>query len=246
MEKVKNVVLTVNTVLLVVFGFYLFKSDSGTSKIHKEIKAERLSIVGPDGHLYISISNPERQTLATVNGKPLSPGTNRDLPGIIFFNRIGDELGGIYHDGTEGESFAGITFDQQKDDQILAIMKDEYKEDGKWKRWYGMFLRERSDSISQFEMFQNFYKETEDYSKEQKEMAYRAMRKLQDEEINVYRMFLGREENENVGLFLYDSKGRERIKLYVDADDRPKLTFLDEDGNEMEQFQTTKGEGVTE
>lgn len=243
MEKVKNIVLVVNTVLLLVLCFYLFvgDGDGGASKIHKEIKAERLSIVGPDGHLYISISNPERQALATVNGKPLSPGTNRDLPGIIFFNRIGDELGGIYHDGTEGESFAGITFDQQKDDQILAIMKDEYKEDGEWKRWYGMFLRERSDSISQFEMFQNFYKETADYSKEEKDKAYAAMRKLQDEEINVYRMFLGREETANVGLFLYDSKGRERIKLYVDTEDRPRLIFLDEDGNEVEQFQTTKG-----
>lgn len=228
----KKSLSTINAILLVLVIAYLGYQYLMSQKIPEEIRAERLSIVGPDGRLYIAISNPDKQALATIGGKPLSPGTNRDLPGIIFFNRIGDELGGIYHDGTEGESYAGITFDQQGDDQILAIMKDEYKEGDQWKRWYGMFLRERSDSISQFEMFQNFYKETEGFSKEEKEKAYKAMRKIQDEEINVYRMFLGRNENENVGLFLHDSKGRERIRVYVDSLDVPRISIIDSLGNE--------------
>ncbi len=228
----KKALSITNTILLIAVIGYLAYQHVKSQDIPKEIKAERLSIVGPDGNLYIAISNPEQQALATIKGKPISPGTNRDLPGIMFFNRIGDELGGIYHDGTEGESYAGITFDQQGDDQILAIMKDEYKDGDEWKRWYGMFLRERSDSISQLEMFKNYYKETEGLSKEEKEKAYKAMRKIQDEKINVYRMFLGREESENVGLFLYDSKGRERIKVYVDSLDVPRITVIDTLGNE--------------
>ncbi|WP_318344494.1 hypothetical protein [Flagellimonas baculiformis] len=50
------------------------------------------------------------------------------MPGILFFNRVDDEVGGIYYNGTDEENFAGITFDQQKNDQIMAIMKDEYLE----------------------------------------------------------------------------------------------------------------------
>lgn len=209
----------------------MYRWQNNDAKIFEEIRAERLSIVGPDGHLYIAISNPERQAIPTRGGKPLVPGMVRDVPGITFFNRIGDEIGGIYQDGKEGESSAGIMFDQQGDDQILAITKDEYKDGDEWKRWYGFWLRERSDSITQWDMFQNFYKETEGWSKEEKDKAYKAMRKKQDEELNVFRMFLGREETKEVGLFLYDSKGKERIKLYIDASDNARFEIIDKEGN---------------
>ena len=230
----KNVLSKINFIILIAFiCLYIYQQKNDANKIHGEIKVERLSIVGPDGHLYIAISNPEKQAIATRGGKPLVSGEIRDVPGIVFFNRIGDEIGGIYQDGTESESSAGIMFDQQGDDQILAITKDEWKEGDDWKRWYGLWLRERSDSITQWDMFQNFYKETEGWSKEEKDEAYKAMRKKQDEELNVFRMFLGREENEQVGLFLYDSRGKERIKLYVDESDNAILEFLDKDGNSV-------------
>lgn len=64
------------------------------------------------------------------------------------------------------------------------------------------------------------------------------MRRIQDEEINVYRMFLGREENRDVGLFLYDSKGKERIKIYIDESDNARFEILDKNGNEI------NGEGI--
>jgi len=235
----KKPIPVVNLVLLIgLASFYVYDRQEKDHRIFEEIKAERLSIVGPDGHLYISISNPERQALATRDGKPLLPGENRDLPGIIFFNRIGDEVGGMSFDGKEDEGYSGISFDQYKDDQILAIVKDEYKVDGEWKRWYGMFLRERSDSITQFDMFQDFYKTTKDLTKEERDKAYQKMRRIQDEEINVYRMFLGREENRDVGLFLYDSKGKERIKIYIDESDNARFEILDKNGNEI------NGEGI--
>lgn len=232
----KNNLSIINTLLLIGLISYVLFQNFGSTEIQEEIKVQRLSIVGPDGHLYISISNPEKQALATIDGEPISSETNRDLPGIIFFNRIGDELGGIFHDGTENESFAGITFDKQKDDQILAIMKDEYKDGDEWKRWYGLFLRERSDSITQTQMFRDFHEETAGYTEKEREEAYQAMRKLQDEKINVYRMFLGMEENEDVGLFLYDNEGKERIKIYIDEDDHAHFMILDKTGNAIEHL----------
>lgn len=223
----------VNTIALLAIVVYLVASHAEKSKIPEEIKAQRLSIVGPDGHLYISMSNPEKQALATTHGVPNKPGTNRDLPGLLFFNRVGDEVGGIYYDGTDEENFAGITFDQQKNDQIMAIMKDEYLDEGEWKRWYGMFFRERVDSVRVEKLYDEFIVKTKGMDESEKNLEYQQFKKYLDSEINVYRMFLGREENKNTGLFIYDSKGRERIKLYVDETDTALFEILDKDGNEI-------------
>ncbi len=228
----RKILLTINTMVLLGIVCFLGYQHVKSQEIPKELQVERLSIVGPDGNLYVSISNPEQQALATTHGVPHYPDSKRDLPGLIFFNRVGDEVGGIYYDGNDEESFSGITFDQQKNDQILAIMKDEYKHGDEWKRWYGMFLRERSDSIRVKTLFEQLKEDIKDLGEEEKQKAYLKFKKYIDSEINVYRMFLGREENKNVGLFLYDSKGKERIKIYVDTLDVPRITIIDTLGNE--------------
>lgn len=230
----KKQLSTFNFIFLIVLAcFYFYDRQVKKVETFKEIQAERLSIIGPDKNLYISISNPEKQALATTNGIPHNPDSNRDLPGIIFFNRVGDEVGGIYYDGTEKESFAGITFDQQKNDQIMAIMKDEYFEDCEWKRWYGMFFRERSDSIRTEKLYEEFIARTKSMSKQKKDAEYVKFKRYLDSEINVYRMFLGREENRNIGLFIYDSKGNERIKIYVDERDNTRFEVFDKKGKEI-------------
>ncbi|WP_430907458.1 hypothetical protein [Maribacter sp. 2-571] len=228
----RKILLTINTMVLLGIVCFLGYQHVKSQEIPKELQVERLSIVGPDGNLYVSISNPEQQALATTHGVPHYPDSKRDLPGLIFFNRVGDEVGGIYYDGNDEESFSGITFDQQKNDQILAITKDEYRDGDEWKRWYGMFLRERSDSIRVKTLFEQLKEDIKDLGEEEKQKAYLKFKKYIDSEINVYRMFLGREENKNVGLFLYDSKGKERIKIYVDTLDVPRITIIDTLGNE--------------
>jgi len=225
--------------LILLTCFYFYDRKESNSKVFKELKAERLSIVGQDSNLYISISNPENQALATTHGIPHNPDSKRDLPGIIFFNRVGDEVGGIYYDGTDEESFAGVTFDQQKNDQIMAIMKDEYLEDGEWKRWYGMFFRERSDSIRVEKLFDEFLAKTSHLSDDDKKEEYLKFKRFLDSEINVYRMFLGHEEDKNTGLFIYDSEGKERIKIYVDGEDKTHFEILDKEGNKQEALATT-------
>ncbi|MEM1358626.1 MAG: hypothetical protein AAGF89_10515 [Bacteroidota bacterium] len=227
----------INTALLLFLLYFVFTTrQQGNTAIQEEIKAERLSIVGPDGHLYMSISNPARQALATHNGKPIDTNeTERDLPGIMFFNRTGDEVGGIYYDGTDSSSIQGITFDQMNNDQVMAIMKDEYYEGDEIKRWYGMYFRERSDSITRYQFIKNIQKELKTIEEEaEKKEKLAKYTRLLNEEIDTYRLFLGREENEEVGLFLFDSKGRERIKIYVDAEDRARLVVLDSLGNKKD------------
>ncbi|MEM8927413.1 MAG: hypothetical protein AAGC45_04365 [Bacteroidota bacterium] len=200
-----------------------------------EIKAERLSIVGPDGHLYISISNPERQALVTHRGKVMDTSvTNRDLPGLIFFNRLGDEVGGIYYDGDEKESFQGITFDQQDNDQVMVISKQEYLEDDKWQRFYGMYFRDRKDSIRNSEYYAQFKRDTVGLKDSLKQVATKNFYDRLWTEIDVYRMFLGRYENRETGLFIHDTKGRERIKIFVDSNDLPQILVLDTLGQQQD------------
>ncbi len=218
------------TLLIALICFVFYDRQVKNVETFKEIKAERLSIIDAEENLYISISNPEKQALATTHGIAHNPGSKRDLPGIIFFNRVGDEVGGIYYDGTDEESFSGITFDQQKNDQIMAIMKDEYLVDGEWKRWYGMFFRERSDSIRVEKLYDQFLERTKSMTKAEKDAEYLKFKKYLDSEINVYRMFLGREESKNTGLFIYDSKGNERIKIYVDEFDNTRFEIFDKNG----------------
>lgn len=224
----------INLVFLIVLTcFFFYDRHVDDIETFKEIEAERLSIIDAEENLYISISNPEKQALATTHGIPHNPGSKRDLPGIIFFNRVGDEVGGIYYDGTDEESFAGITFDQQKNDQIMAIMKDEYLHEGEWKRWYGMFFRERSDSIRAEKLYEQFLETTKSMTKEVRDTEYVKFKTYLDSQINVYRMFLGREENKNTGLFIYDSKGKERIKIYVDEADNTRFELFDKNGSKQ-------------
>ena len=109
-------------------------------------------------------------------------------------------------------------------------MKDEYMEGGEWKRWYGMFFRERSDSIRVEKLYDQFLERTKSMTKKEKDTEYLKFKKHLDSEINVYRMFLGREENKHTGLFIYDSKGNERIKIYVDELDQSHFEIIDENG----------------
>ena len=44
-------------------------------------------------------------------------------------------------------------------------------------------------------------------------------------------MFIGKKMNSDVGLFINDSTGRPRIRIYVDNENNPKIEILDEVGN---------------
>ncbi|MEM6845986.1 MAG: hypothetical protein AAF632_27495 [Bacteroidota bacterium] len=236
----------INTILIVAIAIYLIYKetivDENSTDFIPELTVERLNVVGTDKNPHIIISNPERQVLPTINGVPIQPDGERDVPGITFYNRVGDEVGGIFYDGTDSLSDQGITFDQQKNDQVMAIMKREYIEDNEWKRWYGMYFRERVDSARVYELFDDFNARTKSLSKERRREEYLKFKKYLDENINKYRLFLGREENRDVGLFLYDSKSRERIKLYIDPSDNAKLEILDTLGNVVDLLSPTFSE----
>src|SRR5574344_1897327 len=80
-------------------GIVLYLVIRSDNKSYKEITVERINVVEKNGDLKLVISNSERQHQGIVNGKSL-PKRKRQA-GLIFFNSVGDECGGLIYDGND-------------------------------------------------------------------------------------------------------------------------------------------------
>ena len=86
-----------------------------------EIDVERINIVEKDGKLRMVISNSERQHPGIVNGKIIKR-TGPRAPGMIFFNHLGDEMGGlVFGDNGGNGHFGSLTFDKVRNDQAIGF-----------------------------------------------------------------------------------------------------------------------------
>lgn len=224
----------INLILLIGIIAYIFisnnkKAEYSKNKIVPEITTERLNIVGKDGNKYVVISNPEKQALATINGKPINPEeTERNIAGLLFFNEDGDEIGGLVYGIDSTESYQLLTFDQRKNDQIMTLRKDEYLEDGKWKKQYGLLLQDRSEKqsnviISELNKIRNIADTV--LRKNEYEKFYNNPDNLAPQ-----RLFIGKTYSENVGLFLMDKNNKPRLKIFLDENGAPHIESFDENG----------------
>src|SRR6185312_8139348 len=105
------------TLIVIVLGIFLTVSIRNSH--FKQITAERIDIVEPDGSLRMVISDQKHQHPGMVNGKIMP---DRERPaGMIFFNDSGDEDGGIVYDGNKNGASMTYSFDQYKNDQIMQL-----------------------------------------------------------------------------------------------------------------------------
>jgi len=216
--------------LLSIIGYLTINQTKEENTHFKKLTAERIDIVNEDGNKFIVLSNPKQQALATINGEVINPeNTERNTPGLIFFNSEGDEVGGLVFDKDSQGTYQMLTFDQHKNDQIMVLRKDEYKENDEWFRQYGLEISERSekssinivreynsikainDSIERLKAIDEFWKNPENLASK--------------------RLFLGRLENLNTGLFLMDKNNKVKLSIYVDAKGSPVIQQTDSLGN---------------
>lgn len=213
-------------ILTLAIAFLLYKNIyTPDLEKFKEIDVERINIKEKNGDLKLVISNNEMQDMGSVNGQKL-PKRER-AAGLIFFNSDGDECGGLIYDGNSEEAVLVLSVDKYQDDQVMQL---QYMEDTKNdQRKYGLQLWEygAEDGFSRrMELFEK-YKSTED--QEEKKII---IKKLQDEGLLMQdRLFVGKKMTNEFGLFINDSNGKPRIKIYVDKNNNAKLEFLDEEGN---------------
>lgn len=102
---------------------FFFSAFTQTKQKFTEIDVERLNLVEKNGTLRMVMANAERMPDPIINGKAFK--TERP-PGMIFYNGLGDEDGGLVFGAVAAKdkygAYHGFSFDQYKQSQILALL----------------------------------------------------------------------------------------------------------------------------
>ncbi len=213
----------VATLSCAVFLLSAFAIQSKKQKF-EEIDVERINIVEKDGKLRMVISNQERQHPGIANGKIIKRNGPRP-PGMIFFDHLGDEMGGlIFGDNGGNGHFGSLTFDKVRNDQTIGFRHLE-SDNGTYQTGLEMWQQPNlpSDVVSaKYEAASKIPDEAA------RKAATQAM--IDNNELTTQRLFLGKGRNNTTLLIMSDIKGKPRIKMSVAAAGNPKLDFLDETG----------------
>ena len=218
-----------------VFSLLLLSAfKSSRNQKFEEIDVERINIVEKDGSLKMVISNQERQHPGIANGKVIKRETARP-PGMLFFNHIGDEMGGlVFGENGENSHWGGLTFDKFGGDQTMGFRYLE-SNNGKYssglQMWQqpnipGEVMNAKIDSVREIE------------DKEQRMAAWQKLR--ENGELTTDRLFLGKNRDDYTVLVMQDMTGKPRIHMYVAPDGEAKLEFLDEQGKVIQSFPESK------
>jgi hypothetical protein len=190
----------------------------------EEIDVERINIVEKDGKLRMVISNQERQHPGIVNGKIIVRKGPRP-PGIIFFNHLGDEMGGlIYGDNGGNGHFGSLTWDKVRNDQTIGFRHLE-SDNGTYQTGLEMWQQPNLPSDVAAAKYEAANKMPDESARKA------AIQKMIDNnELATARLFLGKLRDNSTMLVMSDIKGKPRIRMQVATDGAPKLEFLDEAG----------------
>ena len=207
--------------VLILVGF----STINENQKFEEIDVERINIVERNGDLKMVISNKERQHPGIVNGKVIKRDYPRP-PGIIFFNHMGDEMGGLVYgeNGPDGH-FGSFTWDKVRGDQTMGFRHLEGA-DGSYESGIQMWQQPNIPSEVSLAKRDSVMKISD------KELRKAAIKELRAKNlITTRRLFLGKNRSDAAVLEMLDLQGNTRIALMVEPDGTPKLLFLDEKGN---------------
>lgn len=216
--------IVLSNIVFLLFFLTAFKNGERKENLD-ELTVKRINIVDETGkNLRMVISNESRQHSGIINGEKI-PERQRQS-GMIFFNSFGDECGGLIYDGNSTDAGLVLSIDKYRDDQIMQL---QYMEDTKTsERKYGLQLWDYPKENSYSERIRKFSEIDKMQSNNERNQAYKKMRL--DSLLMEERLFIGKDFNQYVGLFIKDRNGKPRIKIYIDENDNPKLEFLDNEG----------------
>lgn len=213
----------VMTLCCAVFLLTAFDARTGRQKF-EEIDVERINVVEKDGKLRMVISNGARQHPGIVNGKVIKRDGPRP-PGMIFFNHLGDEMGGLVFGDNGGKGhFGSITWDKVRGDQVIGF---RHLESDNGTAQTGVEIWQQPDVpgdvlMEKWEAVGKIKDEAE------RKAATQAM--IDRGEATRQRLFLGKRRDNSTAMVMYDVKGRQRLRMQVAPDGSPRLEFLDESG----------------
>lgn len=224
----------ISSLVLVILLFVAF---SPADKPVDVIRAHRVEILNDDGRYALVLAGRGRLPGPMFDGKEypqaLSGGRQQNS-GMIFFNESGDEVGGLTYSGrATGDSYrasGGIMFDQFHQDQIVGL---RYSDNGR-SRSAGLHVWDRSTELALGDIA-DLLEQRANATGAERDSLDRVLREIPGMDQSAHRIFLG-SENRTASLLLRDTKGRPRVRLYVDADDVARLEFLDEAGQVVAGF----------
>lgn len=216
---------TLTTIFIGVMAFSAFRAP-----VSGQLDLQRLNIVGPDGQLQMVISNRQLMPEGRMDGKTFTSQGRHDGAGLIFYNALGDEDGGLTFGAVKTAqgyaASAGLMFDQFKQDQTIGLTYDE--ERGKRAAGLRVWQRPDLDLAQEVEKIQATRAlpagpaktaALADFDRARKSGQYGALR-----------LFAGKNPAEDSTLVLSDSAGRPRLRLAVTAAGAASIEFLDADG----------------
>lgn len=233
--KNNNLILKLYSITLTfILGYFIlsgFKSDDLTEKFD-EITVERINIVEPDGKLKMVISNSSRQHPGMFDGEILME--RERPPGIIFFNEEQDEVGGLVYAGNKDDG-AGmvLSFDQYKNDQVMQM---QYQRRAHGKQQYGVNIWDRSEKFSLPDLLSTIDSLKKIGVNNNQKISAMLKEMNNGKPTSAQRLFTGKNFDGQVGLFIKDEFGNDRINIYIDENNEPKFQILDEDGEVIKEI----------
>jgi hypothetical protein len=195
-----------------------------------DIDVERINIVNPNGKVEMVLANRLQLPRAVVNGKEV--GEKREKPGLLFYNEVGDEAGGLIFDGKldgSGKPSAGMHFSMDRfgGDQQLAL--GHYESGGFMET--GLNIYDRGLAKDYDPLFEAMQKAPEGAEKEVLKKKW-----LDAGGAQTKRVFVGKTRGKSSAVILADAKGSPRIMMLVTPEGQPILNFLDEKGGVIQSF----------
>ena len=209
-------------VVLVSMGF----AQSASTQRMDELTVQRLNVVDANGTLRMVLSNKDRMHPGVMDGKTID--RPRPVAGLLFFNDVGDEVGGLTFTGQEangqGTANAGLMFDQWKQDQTIGIQYSE----SRGQRSAGLQVWDRSDTQRLSDLIERLNAANAITDADARTAAVQAARaKAQPGQ---QRLFVGKDRSRASVVTLSDAGGKARLVLKVEADGAATIEFLDADG----------------
>jgi hypothetical protein len=201
-------------------------AQSTASQRFDELTVQRLNVVDANGTLRLVLSNKDRMHPGVMDGKTID--RPRPVAGFLFFNDVGDEVGGLTFTGQEvkgqGTANAGLMFDQWKQDQTIGIQYGE----SQGQRSAGLQVWDRSDTQRLSELIDRLNAANRIQDAEARAAAVKAARATAQP--GHQRLFVGKDRSRASVVNLFDASGKARLVLKVDADGAASIEFLDADG----------------
>jgi len=206
----------------------------GSKQVFSEIDVKRINIVNEDGSRSMVLAARGLLPDPVMGGKVVKTERSK-MPGMLFYNGVGDEVGGLIYDGNigkDGEPSGGVhlSMDRFGGDQQLAL--HHYEEGGSMETGLSVFDRGLS---KQYEgIYEKYLAAPEGPEKEALLKQWKDAGGQQTQ-----RLFVGRTLGKSSAVILADDSGNPRIIMSVTPGGKASLDFIDDKGDVIQSLPET-------